>query len=92
MSNNLGSIYATTVNGTKRIIINSDSVDISANFFINGTNSRMPAEFENSIRNVYCIQTISQIGRCVFKAAITHISHFTLFLFGMHFQLRVCSP
>jgi len=23
---------------------------------------------------------------------ITHISHFTLFLFGMHFQLRVCSP
>ena len=51
MSNNLGSIYATTVNGTKRIIINSDSVDISANFFINGTNSRMPAEFENSIRN-----------------------------------------
>lgn len=51
MSNNLGSIYARTVNGTKRIIINSDSVDVSGNFFINGTNSRMPAEFENSIRN-----------------------------------------
>lgn len=51
MSNNLGSIYARTVNGTKRIIIDSDSVDVSGNFFINGTNSRMPAEFENSIRN-----------------------------------------
>ena len=51
MSNNLGSIYARTVNGIKRIIIDSDSVDVSGNFFINGTNSRMPAEFENSIRN-----------------------------------------
>lgn len=51
MSNNLGCIYARTVIGTKKIIIDSDSVDVSENFFINGTNSRMPAEFENSIRN-----------------------------------------
>ena len=50
MSNNLGQIYATSKSANKYIVLESDNV-ASGNFYINGTNSRMPAEFENSIRN-----------------------------------------
>ena len=51
MSNNLGQIYATSKSSEKYIILDSQNVEVSGNFLINGTNSRMPAELENSIRN-----------------------------------------
>lgn len=51
MSNNLGQIYATSKQAEKYIILDSPNVEVSGNFLINGTNSRMPAELENSIRN-----------------------------------------
>jgi hypothetical protein len=51
MSNNLGQIYATSKQAEKYIILDSQNVEVSGNFYINGTNSRMPAELENSIRN-----------------------------------------
>ena len=51
MSNNLGQIYATSKSSEKYIILDSPNVEVSGNFLINGTNSRMPAELENSIRN-----------------------------------------
>lgn len=51
MSNNLGQIYATSKQAEKYIILDSQNVEVSGNFLINGTNSRMPAELENSIRN-----------------------------------------
>lgn len=51
MSNNLGQIYATSKNTEKYIILDSQNVEVSGNFYINGTNSRLPAELENSIRN-----------------------------------------
>lgn len=51
MSNNLGKIYATSKSANKYIVLDSDNVEVSGNFYINGTNSRMPAEFENSIRD-----------------------------------------
>jgi len=51
MSNNLGQIYATSKGVERYIILDSQNVEVSGNFLINGTNSRMPAELENSIRN-----------------------------------------
>ena len=51
MSNNLGQIYATSKQAEKYIILDSQNVEVSGNFYINGTNSRLPAELENSIRN-----------------------------------------
>ena len=51
MSNQLGSIYATTKSAKKYIMLDSENVEVSGNFFINGTNSRMPAEIENSLRD-----------------------------------------
>lgn len=56
MSNSLGSIYATTKtnqpNGLQKyIMLDSQNVEVSGNFFINGTNSRMPAEIENSLKD-----------------------------------------
>ena len=48
---NLGNIYATMQNSKRNLNIESDNINVIGQLLINGTNSRFPAEFENSIRN-----------------------------------------